>query len=90
MSDEEPTPIEVDEYLTWLALERGRARSTVEAYRRDLQAWTAHLRAAGTAVTEVTEDDLVAWVHDLRSSDLAPSTVKRRIVAISSVSKAGL
>ena len=84
--DEEPLPVEalppeITEYLTWLRLERGRAPSTIDAYRRDLQAWWAALRVAGRPVTDVTEDDLVAWVHDLHASGLARSTVKRRVVA---------
>ncbi|HSP04737.1 MAG TPA: site-specific tyrosine recombinase [Acidimicrobiales bacterium] len=78
---DEQLPLEIEEYLTWLRLERGRARSTVEAYRRDLRAWAEHLHHLGRAVTEVTEDDLVAWVGDLRERGLAPSTRKRRVVA---------
>lgn len=78
---DEQLPLEIEEYLTWLRLERGRARSTVEAYRRDLRAWAEHLHHLGRAVTAVTEDDLVAWVGDLRAQGLAPSTRKRRIVA---------
>jgi integrase/recombinase XerD len=74
-------PLEIDEYLTWLRLERGRAASTVSAYRRDLTAWAAHLRVLGRAVPEVTEDDLVGWVHELQRSGLARATVKRRVVA---------
>ena len=82
---EAPPPIEVEEFLTWLRLERGRAVSTVEAYRRDLRAWSEYLRSIGRAVVAVTEDDIVDWLHALRSSDLAPSTVKRRIVAVRSL-----
>ena len=74
-------PLEVEEYLTWLRLERGRARSTIEAYRRDLRAWHAHLREIGRAIPDVTEDDLVAWVGELREAGLAASTRKRRVVA---------
>ncbi len=76
-----PLPLEIDEYLTWLRLERGRARSTIEAYRRDLRAWAERLASVGRPVLDVTEDDLVAWVHELDGRGLAPSTVKRRIVA---------
>lgn len=78
---DEQLPLEIEEYLTWLRLERGRARSTVEAYRRDLRAWSEHLHRVGRAVIEVREDDLVAWVGQLRDEGLAPSTRKRRIVA---------
>ena len=74
-------PLEVEEYLSWLRLERGRAPATVEAYRRDLLAWWGHLRSLGRAVTDVSEDDLVGWVHHLDRSGLARSTVKRRVVA---------
>jgi len=74
-------PLEIEEYLTWLRLERGRARSTVEAYRRDLRAWAAHLHDLGRAVPEVVEDDLVGWVGELQRQGLAPATRKRRIVA---------
>ena len=77
----EPLPLEIEEYLTWLRLERGRAESTVEAYRRDLVAWAAHLRELDRAVPDVGEDDIVAWVHELQGSGLARSTVKRRVVA---------
>jgi len=74
-------PLEIEEYLTWCRLERGRARSTVEAYRRDLRAWNEHLHRLGRSVTDVTEDDLVGWVGELRDAGLAPATRKRRIVA---------
>ncbi len=80
--DGPPTPIEIEEFLSWLRLERGRASSTVEAYRRDLRAWVVHLRALDRAVVDVSEDDIVGWVHELRSGSLAPSTVKRRVVAV--------
>jgi integrase/recombinase XerD len=74
-------PLEIEEYLTWLRLERGRARTTIAAYRRDLRAWWGHLHRIGRDVTEVTEDDLVAWVGLLGGQGLAPATRKRRIVA---------
>ncbi len=83
--DRPPAPIEIEEFLTWLRLERGRAASTIEAYRRDLRAWTARLRRLGRPLLDVTEDDIVDWVHDLRSGDLAASTIKRRIVAVRSL-----
>ena len=80
-----PPPIEIEEFLSWMRLERGRAASTIEAYRRDLQAWTAYLRTLDRPVVEVTEDDIVGWVHLLRATDLAASTVKRRVVAVRSL-----
>ena len=84
-SDAELLPIEVEEFLTWLRLERGRAASTVEAYRRDLREWSAHLAHTGREVLEVTEYDIVDWVHELGASGIAASTAKRRVVAVRSL-----
>jgi site-specific recombinase XerD len=70
----------VEEFLTWLAVERGRAPSTVEAYRRDLARYCASL--GGRPVTAATEADIVAFVGQLRAEGLAPATVKRATVAV--------
>ena len=83
--DEPPLPIEIEEFLSWLRLERGRAASTVEAYRRDLRAWALRLHDLGRPLPSVTEDDIVDWLHVLRAGELAASTVKRRIVAVRSL-----
>ena len=78
-------PPEAEDLLTWLAVERGRAPSTLAAYRRDLRAYATWLAARGLAVRDVTEPDLVAWIAELRSSGLAASTVARRVVAARSL-----
>ena len=41
------SPLEVEEFLTWLAAERGRSPNTLAAYRRDLRAYTAWLDERG-------------------------------------------
>ena len=43
-------PLEAEEFLTWLAVERGRSANTLAAYRRDLRAYVA-LAAATAAST---------------------------------------
>ena len=42
-----PCPTGAEEYLSWLAVEKGRSRNTLAAYRRDLAAWEAWARQAG-------------------------------------------
>ncbi|QGG95229.1 site-specific tyrosine recombinase XerD [Actinomarinicola tropica] len=78
----EPLPLEVEEYLTWLAAERGRAASTVEAYRRDLRAYVAHLRDRGLSLLDAGQDDVERFVADLEAAGLAPRTRARRVVAV--------
>ena len=36
-----------EEYLTWLAIEQGRARNTITSYRRDLVSYEAFLAGRG-------------------------------------------
>jgi integrase/recombinase XerD len=78
-------PLEVEEFLTWLSAERGRAANTVAAYRRDLVAYTSWLADRGRALGEVTETDLEAYVHALQSSGKAASSVARALVAVRSL-----
>ena len=71
------------EFLSWLAVERGRAPSTVAAYRRDLDRLRGIPRRRSiTDVTDVEEADIVAFIGSL---DGAPATVKRATVAVRSL-----
>ena len=45
--EERPHPT-IDDFLTWLTVERGRAANTLAAYRRDLARYQAHLARRGT------------------------------------------
>lgn len=82
--DDPGPPLEVEEFLTWLSAERGRAANTVAAYRRDLLAYTAWLARRGRRLEDVTEEDLEAYVHELQASGKAPSSVARALVAVRS------
>jgi len=77
--------IEVDEFLTWLTVERGRSRSTVDAYRRDLGRYLAHLDRRGTTLAHAGEPDVVAFVAALHAEGKAPASVKRATVAVRSL-----
>lgn len=76
--------LEAEEFLVWLSAERGRARNTVSAYRRDLVQYEAWLRERGNDVMSVGHDDLVDWVATQRASGAAASTTARRLAAIRS------
>jgi len=77
-----PLPVEMDEFLVWLAVERGRATSTVAAYQRDLRAWLAFLEDQGLGLGDAGAGDVAAWLAQLRADGLAASTVARRVVAV--------
>ena len=86
-----PLPPAAEEFLTYLLVERGRASSTIAAYRRDLSAWWRWLAGrhgaealAGGGPGVATTSDVVAFVAALRDEGLAPATVARRLVAVRS------
>lgn len=63
----EDLPPEVARYLRHLRVERGLATATVEAYRRDLRTYLAHLAARGVRdVARAAQTDVEAFVVHLR------------------------
>ena len=66
-------PVECEDFLTWLTVERGRAKNTISAYRRDLMAYVGWLRARQTTVLTVDVTTLTVWVGEMRSGDAAPA-----------------
>lgn len=75
-------PPEVEAYLSWLAVEKGRAPRTLEAYRRDLRTYLAFLAERGTSLGAADEDDVVAFLHHRRDIGHAPASVARNLVAV--------
>jgi integrase/recombinase XerD len=84
-ADPDLVPLDVEEWLSWLATERGRARSTLAAYRRDARRWCRWLEGHGVALADVREADVEAYIGELRGSSLAPATVARAVVAVRSL-----
>ncbi len=77
-----PLPIEVEDFLSWMVSERGRAVNTVTAYRRDLVAYTGWLYECGLDLDAVGTDDIVDYVAARRASGLAAASVARQIAAM--------
>lgn len=74
-----------EDFLGYMAVERGASPNTVSAYRRDLRRYADFLLDRGrVSPDEVTRDDLTAWVAHLRAEGFAPSTVERRVASVKS------
>jgi integrase/recombinase XerD len=72
-------------YLHHLAVERGSAANTLDAYRRDLQRYLEHLTATGLDdLGAVREADVSGFVAALRSgpAPLAASSASRALAAV--------
>jgi integrase/recombinase XerD len=75
-------PLPAEEFLTWLAVERGRSANTLAAYRRDLLAYTLWLDQRGRSLDTATEADVEMYVAWLRSEGRAPASVARAVVVV--------
>ena len=75
-------PLAVEEFLTWMATERGRSQNTLAAYRRDLSGYWEWLRSNGTDPLGVTASQLVTFVGWRRGSGAAASSIARQLAAI--------
>jgi integrase/recombinase XerD len=78
-------PLDVEEWLSWLATEKGRAPSTLEAYRRDARRWCDWLGQRGLGLDRAGEPDVAAYITDLRERGLAEATMARAVVAVRSL-----
>jgi len=75
-------PIEVEEFLGWLAAERGRSANTLSAYRRDLTGYCGWLNENSTDVQRVTPADVDRFVNHRRAGGIAASSLARQMAAI--------
>ncbi|MDY0340719.1 MAG: site-specific tyrosine recombinase XerD [Coriobacteriia bacterium] len=74
----------VEDFLGYLAIERGASVHTISAYRGDLNAYTAHLAERSVTPLQATRDDVIAFMSLLQSKGMAASTVERKIAAVKS------
>jgi integrase/recombinase XerD len=77
--------LDIEEFLSWLAVERGRSANTLAAYRRDLRAYQRWLQARKVALGQASEADVQEYVAHLRHEGRAPATIARALVAVRSV-----
>ncbi|MCX5836486.1 MAG: site-specific integrase, partial [Deltaproteobacteria bacterium] len=73
----------IDEFMNFLAVEKGASRNTIEAYSRDLLRYADFLRSRGIqTVGEANPDDVVSYLGRIQKDGLNPSSVNRGLAAI--------
>jgi len=74
-----------DEYLVYLAIEKGSASLTLDAYRRDLTNYLQALNDAGIKTMDaITSESIVNFLGTLGDKGLASTSIKRSIASIKS------
>ena len=72
----------IDLYLDMLAAERGAAANTLEAYRRDLEDFSADLGEHGGAIATANNDDIRGYLGAPGGRGFSAASVARRLSAI--------
>lgn len=73
---------DAEEFLTFLAVEKGRAANSLRAYRSDLAGYEEFLRGRGMAVGDATTDVVEDYHSFLRAAGRSPATRARALAAI--------
>jgi len=71
----------VKEFLTYLQVEKGLARHSLESYKRDLNRLQTWANSSGKQVSELTRADLRKWIASLSREGLAPTSIARAVSA---------
>ncbi len=85
MSPAAALPLDAEEFLVWLSVERGRSPNTISAYRRDLTAYCAYLARHHRALDAVTEPDIERYVERQQRDGKAATSIARALVAVRSL-----
>ena len=73
----------IDEYLNFLAIEKGAARNTIEAYSRDLNRYAEFVGdLAVSDIREIGPEGLISYLAQLRAEGLAAISVNRALAAL--------
>jgi integrase/recombinase XerD len=77
----------VESFLAMMAAERGAARNTLDAYRRDLEDYAGFLAGEGEGPLDASTETIRAYLHDLSARGLKASSAARRLSAVKQLHK---
>jgi integrase/recombinase XerD len=72
----------LEAFLEMMTAERGAARNTVEAYRRDLQHFGDHVSRHNQRLADADPDALRSYLEDMAAMGMSPRTAARRLSAL--------
>ena len=75
----------MQEFLNYIAVERGLSRNTIQAYGRDLRQFAGYLTEIGVdSLTQVQTKTLVDYLLSLKLKNLRATSISRKLAAIRS------
>ena len=73
----------IDDFMNYLSVERGLAKNTLLAYRRDLDKYIDYLSKKSIKTTAaVSREHVSNFMFDLKKHDMSPTTICRSLAAV--------
>lgn len=73
----------IDEYLNFMAVEKGASRNTIDGYSRDLNRYAGFVEERGVlSIGGIGTEDVIAYLAALHGEGLAANSVNRALAAI--------
>lgn len=72
----------IETFLEMIAVERGAARNTLDAYRRDLLDFSEFIASHKKSIDDVSNDTVEAYARNLAQRGLSNATISRRRAAL--------
>jgi integrase/recombinase XerD len=77
--------VQIQQFLDYIAEEKGYSNNTLAAYRNDLSQFLSFLRSRVAGWDEVTQDAIISYIMAMKTKqEYASSTVARKVAAIKS------
>ncbi|OPY59028.1 MAG: Tyrosine recombinase XerD [Pelotomaculum sp. PtaU1.Bin035] len=78
----------IDEFIYYLAVERGLAENTLVSYRQDLTDYLAFCRECGlNSLEQADKNAILSYLYKMQFEGRSPSTISRRLAAMRSYYK---
>lgn len=75
------------EFLSFLRVEKGLSRNTLESYERDLRKLMSFAAGRGRELVTLERTDLLNFMRELREAGLGPQSIARSIVTVRNLYK---
>jgi integrase/recombinase XerD len=73
----------IDEYLNFMAVEKGASRNTIDGYSRDLNRYAGFIEERGILeMSGIGTEDVIAYLASLHAEGLAANSVNRALAAL--------
>ncbi|MFC1703726.1 site-specific tyrosine recombinase XerD [Candidatus Omnitrophota bacterium] len=73
----------IDDFLNYLSVERGLAKNTLEAYRRDLKKYIKYLKRKNISdPNRITREEVSSFMFTQKDKGLSMNSISRNLVAI--------